>query len=258
MPTLDLPPTLPADLRPLEFLAGRWEARDTAEYWVPAGDVWFSVSFGPGDWYEVAKITADDGVVQFVAQPRGGSPTAFPRESLAERDVVFANAAHDFPQRIHYHRAGARMRAGIGGSDRPREQVVYRARLLPSEPVAALVEADRAFYADVAAGGVDAWVGWFDPGGHQWDEDANRAVTPTDGMRELMAGTLAGRLWWDPRASGLSPSGDLGFTVGDWTWTAAGGAEPVARGAYVTVWRVQPDGSWRVWFDGGDPLTPSG
>jgi ketosteroid isomerase-like protein len=59
---------------------------------------------------------------------------------------------------------------------------------------------------------------------------------------------------WEPTASGLAPAGDLGWTVGEWTWSAndPGGGE--ARGSYVTVWRRQADGSWKVLFDTGDPI----
>ena len=37
---------------------------------------------------------------------------------------------------------------------------------------------------------------------------------------------------------------DLGYTVG--AYTAGSG-----RGNYLTVWRLEPDGSWRYVLDGG-------
>jgi ketosteroid isomerase-like protein len=58
----------------------------------------------------------------------------------------------------------------------------------------------------------------------------------------------SGRLDWAPIASGKS--GDLGFTVGKATFT---GAKPDDgwRSTYVTIWRRQPDGAWKVLFDTG-------
>ncbi len=51
-------------------------------------------------------------------------------------------------------------------------------------------------------------------------------------------------LFWWPLFAGVANSGDLGFTTG-------GATIPVR---YFTVWRRQPDGSWRWIYDGGPPL----
>ena len=47
--------------------------------------------------------------------------------------------------------------------------------------------------------------------------------------------------------------GDLGYTVGTWERRAApgGGQTAVTRGNYLTVWKKQADGAWRVSFDTG-------
>jgi ketosteroid isomerase-like protein len=63
-----------------------------------------------------------------------------------------------------------------------------------------------------------------------------------------------GNLFWWPAYAGISRSGDLGFTTGPFSGDAA--RTPV--GQYFTVWRRQPDGSWKWLFDGGpsvaDPI----
>ena len=51
-------------------------------------------------------------------------------------------------------------------------------------------------------------------------------------------------LFWWPQYAGVANSGDLGFTTG--------GATLPLR--YFTVWRRQPDGSWRWIYDGGPAL----
>lgn len=60
----------------------------------------------------------------------------------------------------------------------------------------------------------------------------------------------------DPIASGLAPTaattGALGFTVGTTRPTPADTAP--RRGAYVTIWRRQDDGTWSVLFDTGDDV----
>jgi ketosteroid isomerase-like protein len=72
------------------------------------------------------------------------------------------------------------------------------------------------------------------------------AQTPDDGARNLF--------WW-PAYAGISRSGDLGFTTGPFSVDEA----HTPRGQYFTVWRRQPDGSWKWIWDGGpgplpDPL----
>ena len=52
--------------------------------------------------------------------------------------------------------------------------------------------------------------------------------------------------WW-PAYAGISRSGDLGFTTGP----ALTGDGPDVRVHYFTLWRRQPDGSWKWVFDGG-------
>jgi hypothetical protein len=173
---------------------------------------------------------------------------------------VFTAPDHDDPQRIHYQRDGRHLRAGVGATERFDDVVVtLAARRWRSAP--ALEAADRAFAAAVrgagdVAGRLEAWRGWFAPDGAQWDEEGERLVTREDGMTELMRPTLSGTLAWDPTASGLAPAGDLGFTVGGWSWTAPSGSAPALTGGYVTVWAKQPDGQWRVRFDTGDALAP--
>ena len=56
--------------------------------------------------------------------------------------------------------------------------------------------------------------------------------------------------------TGLSPDGQLGYSIGRWrTLGAAGPAGPT--GTFITIWAKQPDGTWKVRFDTGvpDPAT---
>ena len=75
--------------------------------------------------------------------------------------------------------------------------------------------------------------------------------TPTDGravytQRSETPTTLA----WQPVFADVAATGDLGYTTGPWTFSDSAGT-PVSYGHYVSVWRVQPDSTWRVEIDAG-------
>ena len=53
-------------------------------------------------------------------------------------------------------------------------------------------------------------------------------------------------LQWTPTKAEVSASGDLGSTAGTYEMTMGGVAE---KGKYVTVWKKQPDGAWKVTDD---------
>jgi ketosteroid isomerase-like protein len=55
--------------------------------------------------------------------------------------------------------------------------------------------------------------------------------------------------WW-PVYAGIAASGDLGFTTGPFV---VGDGERKGHGWYFTIWRRQPDGSWRWLLDHGPP-----
>jgi ketosteroid isomerase-like protein len=61
---------------------------------------------------------------------------------------------------------------------------------------------------------------------------------PDDGERNL---------YWAPSFAGIASSGDLGFTTGPASYDAT--RTPAIQ--YFTVWRRQPDGSWKWIYDGG-------
>lgn len=56
---------------------------------------------------------------------------------------------------------------------------------------------------------------------------------------------------WAPRYTGVAQSGDVGFTSGYATITAADPALPPSYSKYLTLWKRQADGSWRFVADIG-------
>ena len=65
-------------------------------------------------------------------------------------------------------------------------------------------------------------------------------------------------LTWSPDKVEISDSGDLGYTYGKYLWTGKGSDGKLAHrnGKYVTIWRKDPDGQWRVVVDLGTPSDP--
>jgi ketosteroid isomerase-like protein len=53
-------------------------------------------------------------------------------------------------------------------------------------------------------------------------------------------------LAWTPTKADISATGDLGYTTGTYEMTMTGGSE---KGKYVTVWKKQAGGEWKVMED---------
>ncbi len=101
-----------AGIDDLDWLAGCWayEGRNagSGEQWMaPAGGTMFglsrTVSGGRTVAYEYLRIVEEeDGTLALIASPSGQATARFAMLSMAEREVVFSNPEHDFPQRIIY------------------------------------------------------------------------------------------------------------------------------------------------------------
>lgn len=130
-------------------------------------------------------------------------------------------------------------------------------------PVAAdpavLMEADRRFAAAVAEGGTSAWVSWFAEDGAQIVPNAGE-IRGREAIGELMADLddPSHTLTWEPLRADIAASGDLGWTTGGFVSevTAADGTTRRSHGRYVSIWRKQADGSWKVVMDLGNPTAP--
>lgn len=82
------------------------------------------------------------------------------------------------------------------------------------------------------------------------------AATGTAAIKDMftkVSSTPGFALAWTPAKADLTASGDLGYTSGTYELTVAGGAE---TGHYVTVWKKQPGGTWKVVEDAVHPDPP--
>ena len=58
-------------------------------------------------------------------------------------------------------------------------------------------------------------------------------------------------LLWEPRTGDVSSSGDLGWLTGPSTSINHALGKKPGYGCYLSIWRKQPDGRWRVFIDVG-------
>ncbi|MBB4038690.1 ketosteroid isomerase-like protein [Microvirga flocculans] len=56
-------------------------------------------------------------------------------------------------------------------------------------------------------------------------------------------------LAWEPLRADIARSEDLGYTFGRYQVRENGAV--TAHGVYVSIWKKQPDGSWKFVLDGG-------
>jgi ketosteroid isomerase-like protein len=120
-----------------------------------------------------------------------------------------------------------------------------------SPSVAFLFDLEAKFAADTAKGGGAAFAKWF----------ADDAVTLTNGQAPVIgkAAIAADTNWspadyqltWTPEGGRMSPAGDMGFTWGHYEghFKQRDGTPGVTTGRYMTVWKKQADGSWKVALD---------
>ncbi len=63
--------------------------------------------------------------------------------------------------------------------------------------------------------------------------------------------SLSGALAWEPAYAKISKSGDWGFTTGPYTYKKNDTAEAVNYGTYVSVWKKNEKGIWKLALDAG-------
>jgi hypothetical protein len=104
-------------------MAGSWASTDGAktseEHWTkPAGGMMLGLhrdTEGQKTAFEFLRIEEAAGKITYLASPQGQSSTPFELVESAAQRVVFANPAHDFPQRILYWREGESLCAAVEG-----------------------------------------------------------------------------------------------------------------------------------------------
>lgn len=117
----------------------------------------------------------------------------------------------------------------------------------------ALLAADAAWMKVYAAKDLEKSVGFFDDQGSMLPSNAPIA-TGKDALTKLIGSAFAARdytLSWHATKVGVARSGELGYTSGtyDFSIKDASGKTISDTGKYLTVWKKEADGSWKVLFD---------
>jgi ketosteroid isomerase-like protein len=76
---------------------------------------------------------------------------------------------------------------------------------------------------------------------------------PVEGrpVYEKMDPANPGLLTWEPEVAEVSAAGELGYTSGPYVYRQSRDAETASYGHYVSVWKKQADGTWKVFLDIG-------
>jgi ketosteroid isomerase-like protein len=118
---------------------------------------------------------------------------------------------------------------------------------------AELLSADTSFCARAAKDGVlRAFLGVATADTILLSQAGKGFAAVTSGYKDMPS---TATLTWKPTQAAASRSGDLGYTWGRYEYRdhSADGKAVVETGNYVTIWKRQSDGSWKVVLDGGTP-----
>ena len=124
-----------------------------------------------------------------------------------------------------------------------------------------LLKADREFARATAEKGIDGFASFLAEdvvllnGGAPIVHGRQGAIDTWSGLLTDPGASIT----WEPTMAVLAESGELGYTVGQYTTTLTGedGERSVEKGKYVTIWRKQAGGGWKVVLDGGNPDGPA-
>lgn len=122
-----------------------------------------------------------------------------------------------------------------------------------------LMAADRQFANDVAAAATAdrgrVWADWFCPEGRQ--VIPGRVISGTQSIAEVMSPVFAADgylLTWEPDLVSASADGDMGWTSGRYENQRQDSSGAIVQtGRYLTIWRRQSNGNWKVDLDTGIP-----
>jgi len=120
---------------------------------------------------------------------------------------------------------------------------------------AAIMKAERDFEAARANKGLEGWLSFFAEDATSLDA-GQPIVEGKSAMRERLQKRFNPNLLlkWQPVKVEVAASGDMAWSAG--TWQLCDKSKPegdaMATGKYLTVWRKQEDGSWKVVADTGN------
>jgi ketosteroid isomerase-like protein len=116
-----------------------------------------------------------------------------------------------------------------------------------------LFDLEARFAKDVLARGGAAFADWFAEDGVALGNGAAPLVGRVAITKSANWDPKVYQLTWTPTDAQMGPSGDEGFTWGHFEGHSkdANGNPVTTTGRYITIWRKQPNGDWKVALDAG-------
>ena len=116
-----------------------------------------------------------------------------------------------------------------------------------------LYELEARFAKDVAARGGAAFADWFAEDGVALGNGAAPKIGKISIAKSANWSPNDYQLTWTPTDALMGPSGDMGYTWGHFEGRSkdSHGNPVLTSGRYITMWRREPDGNWKVVLDGG-------
>lgn len=116
-----------------------------------------------------------------------------------------------------------------------------------------LFDLEARFAKDVAARGGAAFADWFAGDGVSLGNGEAPVVGKVAVAKSTNWSPKDYQLTWTPTDAVMGPSGDMGYTWGHFEGHSKDvNGNPVSTsGRYITIWRKQADGSWKVALDAG-------
>lgn len=122
-----------------------------------------------------------------------------------------------------------------------------------------LFDLDARFAKDVQTRGGAAFADWFAGDGVELGNGAAPVVGLVAIAKSANWSPKDYQLTWTPTDAAMGPSGDMGYTWGHFEGHSkdANGNPVTTTGRYITVWKKQQDGTWKVALDAGanEPAT---
>jgi len=116
-----------------------------------------------------------------------------------------------------------------------------------------LFDLEARFARDVAARGGAGFADWFAGDGVALGNGTAPLIGKVAIAKSATWSPKDYQLTWTPTDAMMGPSGDMGYTWGHYEGHSkdANGNPVTTSGRYITMWRREPDGSWKVILDAG-------
>jgi ketosteroid isomerase-like protein len=116
-----------------------------------------------------------------------------------------------------------------------------------------LFDLEERFAKDVLERGGAAFVDWFAEDGVTLGNGKAPVVGRVAIAKSATWSPQSYQLTWTPTEAQMGPSGDIGYTWGHFEGRSkdAAGNPVITTGRYITIWRKQANGAWRVVLDAG-------